>query len=59
MNRKLNAIKLDVVKAMKALGYKAESGNIRIVEVSYNRYRVFHNGHPVGIWDVQRNTFVD
>ena len=44
---------------MKALGYKAESSNVRIVEVSYNRYRVFHNGHPVGIWDVQRNTFVD
>lgn len=59
MKHKLTAIKLDIIKALKVLGYKVEGGNVRITEVSYNRYQVFHNGHPVGIWDVQRSTFVD
>ena len=59
MNNKHNKIKSAVVKALKALGYRTEGNNVRITEIAYNRYQVFHNDRCIGIWDAQRNTFVD
>lgn len=42
--------------ALKALGYK---GTVRAVEVTLGRYYVTVNGEYFGIWDCERNTFVD
>lgn len=43
MSCKYNNIKRTVVKALKALGYTAEGGNVHIVEISYCRYQVYCN----------------
>lgn len=59
MSCKHNSVKQTVVKALKALGHKAEGGNVHIVEISYCRYQVYCNAEYIGIWDTQRNTFVD
>lgn len=42
--------------ALKALGYK---GTASAVEITLGRYYVTVNGEYVGIWDVDKNTFVD
>lgn len=59
MSKKHDIVKQAVTKALNALGYKTEGGNVRIMEIAYNRYQVFHNDRCIGIWDAQRNTFVD
>ncbi len=42
--------------ALKALGIK---GKISIEEVGYRRYGLWVNGEEFGIFDLDRNTFVD
>ena len=59
MSRKHNNFKQTIVKALKALGCKAEGGNVHIIEISYCRYQVYYNTEYIGIWDTLRCTFVD
>lgn len=47
---------MTIRNALKALGYK---GTARAVEVTLGRYYVTVNGEYVGIWDVDKNTFID
>jgi hypothetical protein len=42
--------------AIKALGYK---GHAQAIEIVPGRYRVTLNGEYFGIWDAEKNTFVD
>lgn len=52
----MNFIEEQIKAALEHLGVK---GAIRIIPTEYNRYRVELNGEYFGIFDVDRNTFVD
>ncbi len=52
----MNAIEKQIKAALDHLGIK---GTIRISPAGYHRYRVELNGEYFGIFDVDRNTFVD
>lgn len=54
-----DAVKKQAIKALTALGYKAEGGNVHIEKIAHLRYNVYYNDHLIGVWDIQRNTFVD
>ena len=47
---------MTIRNALKALGCRRTA---RAVEVTLGRYYVTVNGEYFGIWDSQRNTFVD
>ena len=48
--------KEQVATAMKHLGVK---GTVQLVHICFNDYRVILNGSYFGIFDTDRNTFVD
>lgn len=54
-----DTVKKQIIKALTALGYKAEGGNVHIIKIAYLRYNVYYDNRLIGVWDVQRNTFVD
>ncbi len=43
-------------KALKAFGY---TGRAQVSEIVSGRYRVSINGEYFGIWDAEKNTFID
>ena len=47
---------MEIRNAIKALGYK---GHAQAIEIVPGRYRVILNGEYFGIWDAEKNTFVD
>lgn len=46
----------EINSALKALGY---NGNAHVTEITPCRYLVSIGGSYFGIWDSERNTFVD
>jgi hypothetical protein len=47
----------EIKKALKSFGYS--TSNTEITTVSYHRYSVKAKGFLVGIYDIDRHTFVD
>lgn len=54
--RTINAIEEQIKTALDHLDVK---GKIKISPAGYHRYRVEVNGEYFGIYDIDRNTFVD
>ena len=52
----MNTIKAQIKAALEGLGVK---GTVKISQEGYHRYRVEVNGEYFGIFDIDRNTFVD
>ncbi len=52
----MEKVKAQIVAALKTLEVK---GTVKITPISYRRYRIELNGEYFGIFDVNRNTFVD
>lgn len=50
-------IKEEIITALQSLGYS--TSNIEITPVSFHRYSVKAGGDLVGIYDLDRHTFVD
>ena len=48
-----------IFKALIALGYSDFSDKINIIPCGIDRYTVLLDGARIGIFDLQRNTFVD
>lgn len=52
----MDSVKKQVATAMKHLGVK---GTVKVVHIGFNNYRILLNGKYFGIFDTDRNTFVD
>ena len=52
----MEKVKVQIATAMKHLGVK---GTVQLVNICFNDYRVILNGSYFGIFDTDRNTFVD
>lgn len=50
-------IKEEIITALKSLGYS--TSNVEITPVSFHRFSVKAGGVHVGIYDLDRHTFVD
>jgi hypothetical protein len=48
-----------LVTALKNLGYEDPLPETRYVESSLTRFEIILNGNYIGIWDTDRETFVD
>ena len=52
----MEKVKAQIVAALKAFGVK---GTVKIIPAGYRRYQIELNGEYFGIFDLERNTFVD
>lgn len=52
----MDKVKQEIQRAVEALGYK---GKVKIATVSYHRLVVFVNDVRLGIYDLDKHTFVD
>ena len=53
----MNEVKQEIQKAVEALGYK--NFKLEIATISYHRLVVFVNDIRIGIYDLDKHTFVD
>jgi hypothetical protein len=53
----MDALRTELHKAVKALGYKNYA--LEIATASYHRVIVFVNNERIGVYDMDRHTFVD
>lgn len=48
-----------IMKALEVLGYDLQKYAVTIQAYDFQRYKVTLNGQYFGVWDCNRNTFVD
>lgn len=54
----MDSIRTEIETAMKFLGYRGME-LVGIKNIAYRRYKVTYSGMFVGIYDIDRHTFVD